>query len=1147
MIDATTPASLSVYRGQARTGKGEGPGKTILHGEQYLEVAPELYDNHFLDSIRPWMTLDSDPADHQRLNEQLESWSVFPVSADYLVVVRLVPAGSYDRRAAYFAHGRAWKTSSLPPTVDPGMFLGRSESFDEPWRDETQSTETDEGSPSLVRPEQIAAETETAALFLGNLFQAMVENYPLIVAAPIADFVSGGPLHALISLTRAGLPSDLRRHCRVRVYSRSPDLFLGLGADLVVVPEDAAGSALMARPAATLLDRRGSKMAGKELDSRALDYATAVVERAIGIPDGLTLFTTRVNDHFDNRLPSAAETRAVQVIYNLAFAFAGPAERRGELLRRYLPRAADKFGPGLSWNKLIAEGEWSEFPREALLDQLLMDSGGLSEGTSEFLRAVESGVSRLQLRVDERLGEWWDAADPRKVRRLIELLAHDPPLVSRGAAAERTAEVSLEQLAAVGPIHSVLAAEAQNGLLSLRASESSELAVHARNRDVFDVLSRAATNGAINVGWAQTYVERAPAGELTDKASRWLQDPEFFHKWNKVPELLLDRLRSFETPPSSLASAIKNAGHGLDPVKDMELYLRLADVLVRIAPADGRVLMQRLWNALPSLSEAQTHFLEDRLFNPTWPSLDGTHLDLRILLQLALHFQKQESDSRLYDVLDSRMRADPGATTDVLVREGWWYFWRRRTQLQRSDPADAEILKRSALAWLGSDAWTSGRREATLEAWDTALADLPQTISGAQMADLRDSGGRRSWPWIPPFEEEQLDRLVARASDLGALAELAEAASADWMPADGRSVHEYVLTKSALKENLPSSALAWLLKPGDGRVSKPLIDVGQSAYLYRHAGHRAKEEGLQARIESVSVLLQRDASAALEAAGNPNLWSEPRFLSRIADWVGRQESLQAISQKVAERLEANIAGEPSGGPRAGSEELTRELFAKGFPKIARLLNPTYQQQMQVDRLVRDVVSALLKPRADDPCWRELARVMGQSSELTRDETHPLRAVAKHIRGDETLRREEKQKLARQGWRVFDSAAEENQGLMMPLNTAPFAAANMLPLLDFAASMLGAGTLGMAVLQLAFAVPEPSWRENSRLWQSLLRAMRRFKRYDPFRNADDREHLAVALLFASLERPKERDALSRALEQDAGDEWKIPFEFGVSTS
>src|SRR6185312_7653664 len=177
-MDTAPPSSLSVYRGQSRKGIGEGPDNPIAQGEQYLAAHPSLAkDGELLASIRPWMSLDSDPADHQRLGDRLEGWSCFHYR-NLQFVVRLASAGTYDRRAAYFAHGRAWSLGSFMLGFDPGPHLGRSDAFETPWRDDSTGERVVEPSPALVRPQQIAAEPAVAAIYLGHLFQAVVRRYP---------------------------------------------------------------------------------------------------------------------------------------------------------------------------------------------------------------------------------------------------------------------------------------------------------------------------------------------------------------------------------------------------------------------------------------------------------------------------------------------------------------------------------------------------------------------------------------------------------------------------------------------------------------------------------------------------------------------------------------------------------------------------------------------------------------------------------------------------------------------------------------------------------------------------------------------------------------------------------------------------------
>ncbi|MDQ3283126.1 MAG: hypothetical protein M3Q69_17130, partial [Acidobacteriota bacterium] len=385
--------SLSVYRGQSRSGDGEGPGQAILRGEQYLHVDRELYESELLDAIRSWMTLDSDPLDHQRLNDRLESWSLFSLR-DYLFVVRLVSAGRYDQRAAYFSHARVWKRSSLPRTFDPGLNLGRETAFAQPWRDQDAvPPEALETLSSLVRPQQIKEEAETASLFLAHLFQTMTQQSALIITAPVAEFASGSALHALVSFARGGLPAEVRDPCRIRVYSRIPDKFLRhLGTHLLVVPEPAAADAVAARSSATLLDRRGNKVMGKDLDPRFLDYARWVVERATALPDGLAQFSARYAFRPHEFAPGESARASVQITYNVASALTAGEHKA---LMTYLPSAATAFGPGLDWNRFIADDAWQQFPRELLLDRLLSSSDAAAEGERELLRTIAAKASRL--------------------------------------------------------------------------------------------------------------------------------------------------------------------------------------------------------------------------------------------------------------------------------------------------------------------------------------------------------------------------------------------------------------------------------------------------------------------------------------------------------------------------------------------------------------------------------------------------------------------------------------------------------------------------------------------------------------------------------------------------------------------------------
>jgi hypothetical protein len=1101
-----------------------------------MSVPPALYNDELLDAIRPWLTLDSDPADHQRLNDQLEGWSLFS-AGNYVFVTRLSSAGVYDRRAAYFAHARAWNISRLPPNFDPGTYLGRSDAFDQPWQHAPASPVEEDA--KVLWPEQVKGDPDTATRFLGHLLQAMVDGYPVIIAAPIGGFVSRGALHGMVSFSRAGLPSKLRNDCRVRIYSRHPELFLRhLGTHLLVVPEDTAGNAMAARPGATLIDQHGRKVAGKDLDDRARDYAAAVVERAIAIPDGLPYFSERFQRlMWKGVLPPPEDARAVQITYNVAFAWAGASERRAEMLRKYLPRAAAKLGPGLDWDRLIAVDEWRDFPPEAIMDQLLANSRDISEAGREFLRKVEDGASLLRLKVDDRLREWWDPDDDGKVQRLVELLGHTPPLVNESAVAERTAKIPIGRLSQISSLSEVLKVEAKSGTLANRSHESPQLAVLAKNPKVFEVLSLAVADSRIDPGWARIYVGAAGLDAAVEAGRAWAEQSNFFTGWGAVPRELLDRLQSLGAASESLVQ-LATIGLRFNPVENLPVYLLSADLLARINKAAGHSPEGRAMAALRDnfheLPDSDVGYLEDVLFDSKWSFLELHTIDLSLLVKLAVHFKQDAHFDQFYQELDARIRKGPEATAEALTRSGWWYFWRRQSRLNA--PGDGDVLDRSASTWLTSGAWSSGETEPTLEAWELAMADLPRELSGRKMAELRGDGGlrRQPWPWIPPFEEEQLALFIDRAADLGALAEIAEALqSDDSAPALKTPVYEFVLQKSRFAHELPANALEWLLNESWQVKPQPLA-LTQSTYLCAHSGHREKQ-AIKARIESISEHLKHNPQEALKAASTPDLCSDGRFLSAVAGWMNERGSLNAIGDGAAKWIEKHVNGEATRRPKSPSRKLIEELVAHGYERAAGLLDPAMQATAHQETVADFVMQALIRGRINENCWQRLEDDIRAKRP---NAPHPVTVLAERIRRED-VSFEQREELAKNGWRTFETVAETYPQLMYPSPQS-----EDLPVFNLATSLLGPGTLGTAAILVIDTPRNQVWRDNPPWWQSLLRSIRDFKRYDGMRSADDRQDYALTLVCKSVDAPKERKALETALRLEAKNtpEWEILNEF-----
>ena len=1155
---------------------GEGPGAPVAHGEQYLGAQGALErDGELLAAIRPWMTLDSEPADHLRLEDRLEGWSCFGYR-NLQLVARLTSAGYFDRRAAYFTHGRAWQLDGLARGVDPGLHLGRSEAFEAPWRDDDAGERVAEPAPALVRPEQIAAEPSVAALFLGHYLQALVGRYPLIIAVPVSDFLAGAPVHALVSFSRGALPADLRINARIRIYSRLPELFLKhLQANLVVVPEEVAGDALGVRRGATLLDRQGVKRAGRDLEPAALAYSEAVVERAIRIPEGLAWFSERFGERRAKPgLPAEREVRTVQIAYNLAYALSGSEGQRADLLRSYLPKAAQRYGPGCDWQFLLDREEWRAFPREALLDLVLLDSAALDPGTRELQVAVEAAVAGFGLSVDGRLDAWWNPAEPWKLRRLLELLEHEPPLVSGPAAGQRTGSLPIERIAAAGPAGAFLASELEQGTIAVRSRESGALGRLAADPRVFDTLGRAVSAGRLDSGWAIAYVKSAQDEALAEALRRFHQIPGFWTGWEEVPGLLLDRLRASGSEPGALGPLILSAAREVDPLRQLGVYLRLADLLARIDEVSGtageNVLLQGLWRALPGISRpADRELLVNAALGGEWRCLHpqsllqgeglrapwlaemadrllaeeeiASRLAAPALLELGAKLQEAGSFERLYARLDARMMAAREQTTGALVRGGWWQFWRRCSALREDD------LREAAMAWMTADAWQEKGLEATREAWQQAVADLPQDLSGTEMASLckRRNGSAVPGPAIPPFEQDQLLDLSHRAADLGALAELADAVRADRRFAWLEAPHPLLLQGSRFSK-LSSDTVAWLMETRVLPQPRPL-GLEDSALLYRHCGHRAPR-ALAARVRSVVEALAERPGDALAAAAEPDLWDQPEFLAALAEWMARRGSIAAMGRDNAALIDQEVRGAPARYPAAVPRDLMRGLLASEWTKAANLLSPARATEEQQQSLIDAVIGALGTGADGDRCWGALAAEIGQASAPGRRAAarHPVARLAEEIRGRRELSREERRTLAERGWDTFDRASRAYPKLVafMPQEDA------ILPAFELAASMAGPGAAGNAALRVIFGAAGDGGRSSVPWWQALLRGLRGDRRAGGPRGMEDREEVSVALIaqwIGELD-GMEQQTFWRALEKEAAADsgWDLPADLGAAS-
>lgn len=416
--------TFSLYRGQARTGIGEGPDRpTVPHGEQFLAADRPLgQDGELLAVARPWMTLDWRPADEQALGQKIEAWSYFPYG-NLRFVVRLAAAGIYDRRAAYFAHGQAFPVEAFTGACDPGAWLGASQMFDEPWNDGERPAPRPPGEPELVRPADVLAEPAVAGALLAHLYQGLVSGYPVVMAVPVKDFAQGGPLHALVSFARAALPLKLKIDCRIRVFTRLPELFLRhLETDLLVIPESEAANALATRRDATLLDRTGALREGRELEWGATKYAEAVLTWFLHAPGELLAYSGAISEHLPHdRLPGESEIARVPAIYLLLNKRKEPSIFGEWIKSRLLPQIS-RQPTGLPWNCLIRPEDWQSLSSEDLGDIALADIPG--KEAQAIVGLAKAEATRRRLFSPDALQKRWDGD------QLVAAASRDPQLAA---------------------------------------------------------------------------------------------------------------------------------------------------------------------------------------------------------------------------------------------------------------------------------------------------------------------------------------------------------------------------------------------------------------------------------------------------------------------------------------------------------------------------------------------------------------------------------------------------------------------------------------------------------------------------------------------------------------------------------------------
>lgn len=1101
--------TFSIYRGQSRTGIGEGPGNPpVPHGEQYLAAdGPLAADGKLLTAARPWMTPDWRVSDEQELGDRIEAWSYLR-HGPLCLVVRLAAAAVYDRRTAYFAHGRAFLAQDCIGDCDPGAYLGCSEAFEKPWRDGQRPAFKAPPPPEVVRPEQVQQERGVACALLAHLYQGIVSGYPIVLAVPVTEFQIGSPLHALVSFARAALPRELKLDCRIRVFTRLPELFLRhLRADLIVIPEKEAGDALTARRDATLLDRKGVRREGRELARQAAEYAEAVVRRFSAFHGGgLLAFSDAISEHLPkDRLPSEQEIARVSALYNFAVARTEPS-RLGEWLKSSLLKNLDERPTGLPWGQLIGLEDWRALAFDDLAAILLTEVSG--EEAQRLVRRAEAEARRPERREqisEERLRSHLpELPSERRAELLARLLdsTEGRPLVAAEVAARLSASLPTAELTASRRAAPMLAAELALDLLGRRASDAAALAsAAAQEPEVTGILTLATSAGSLAPDWALRLLSEASEPVVIRAAAEILPATMLSPHWQPVIQPLFDRLLAVSAFPLTdllqepLTKALHQA-HSAELACGFHDRLILTELLVRCAAPAAGTAVQEAWSAAEKLSDAgdRSDFI-GKVSDPAWRSLQPDQLvspagqfrpawarsfadrlleseAVRDRLSVTALLKLAGEHPEIGPWLDPRMRSDPGSATAELLAAGRWSLWRSRSRL---DEAGRQV---ASLAWLASGVWSQAPApQARLEDWKQVMWDLRELRADELRSLFASSPPRPLWPWITPFQDEQLQDLCRAArSDPGILAQLAEnldAARDLGYPLNG-TIFEHVLALAQVPDGheLPGNALAYLSESPPPTALSPQ----HAARLYARTRHR-KERAAVAVLQSVAAHIARDPPAALRAAEPLSPW-DGRLLAIIQDWQVEH-------------------------PQEAREGEIGEILRRALPGAKRAAPSGLRPQLH------PAVQALLQGEGGNRCWQELGRKM---TAYARDAagSHPVDPIVTGLRDVyPLLDGGERAALETLGWETFAGVARA----VCTILRQPQQRDSPLPAFELASLMLphlGPGLVALRLLHLAGPfLYEPEW------WSSLLAGLTCRCHNDGLRNPGDRLEAALGRVFQGI--------------------------------
>lgn len=986
----------SIFRGQSRTGIGEGGGVLVLHGDQYL-AADEPYSSNkaLLAAIRPWVSFDAQTEDHLELKSKLEGWSYFGYQ-NYRLVTRMSDAGMYDHRHAYFSHTQVWSAADFD-YADPGAHLGRSEVFDQPWRDTSRPGSPAIGLPeTIVRYEQVIAEAAVAEALLAHFYQALIEQRPMVLAVPSEDFASGSALHALVSFARAALPGGLKRDCRIRVYTGAPHRFLtgDLAVNLLVIPDRLASDAVHARRDALLVKRDGTASSGAVPGADYLGYAKAILKRLANaeLVRGLLPFTSRFSGFAGERpVPGEKLVRMVPLIFNIAAAFSHNDERHQSELLQYLLSSATQKHPELEWDHLLTERDWQNFSAEAIEQTFKAPSPPLQTPSLQALLRNLAGQLRARKRsLDEYVVAWSVAdRDDAQLGKLSEYMRYR--LVEPDNIARLTTATPTERLAALPDPSGIIEAEAASRSLSKRRDDAEALAALALHPPTLSALASATDQGLLDDGWAMALLQRRGL-DLANVCELLFPLAVRGGRWSRCWQKLFQRLRTEKVAEAALEMSIRQ----LAPAQAInKIFLEVLELSARYALPSFKALQNRFLSLLKTLPDELQDEVVQLAFDPDWSSINAIDLDddgelrgdwlwkfadrlfsepslVAVLkthtLAIAVH-QGLISPAVQYFCareIDRRMDREPGPTIGVLIEFNLWTWWRPASQL----PNHREL----ALGWLGHERWSqSPSPRVFIDSWNWVMADVDK-IDPALMSRLERRGGGASFPWIAPFEDRQIADLAMRSEGLGALLELSVHV-AQRFGGDMEKAASLVLG-AINRQDLLRAAL-WVI-PGIARTSDWKMPPAEDMeILARGVGptHQKTMERLLRRFVW-EVMFDPRASdlargIAYGLAGKHQLLSDEAFRGDVASAIAANKVSFAYTNE-GRHLDQHLRGTSVLPLVPAQSDIARAANRNKLYELAKFLGGGDDQFGREDPRYGEAVQLLLDGSCAHEIWRSLA-------------------------------------------------------------------------------------------------------------------------------------------------------------------------------